>query len=148
MLQARMSVLKLLIQRFHPKLHSLFEQEGFEPIMYAMEWFNSLFTRTRNLDPKLRVQCIDGFFQHSWRAVYAIALAIFRFTQDALMEAYEYADDGEEFQDMKEVLLTFPQYVPNDGRALFSAEGAEYYLELVSKADLHKMEKEELERWQ
>ena len=115
--------------------------------MYATEWFISLFTRSQSLHPQLRIQCIDTFFLHSWHAIYALALAIFRFTEDALIAAVETADEGEELEEMKAILLKFSDYIPEDGRALFSSDGAAYYLMRLPRTNVEKMEMKEREQF-
>eukprot|EP01017_Pseudomicrothorax_dubius_P032144 TRINITY_DN4176_c0_g1_i3.p1 TRINITY_DN4176_c0_g1~~TRINITY_DN4176_c0_g1_i3.p1 ORF type:complete len:152 (-),score=34.63 TRINITY_DN4176_c0_g1_i3:144-599(-) len=78
-------ILDKLIQDKASSLHAHLKRIGVDPIMYAQDWFMTVFTSTLHFN--LVVRIIDAMLSEGMKILYRAALAILIRSQPALMAA-------------------------------------------------------------
>mmetsp|Transcript_15022 Transcript_15022/g.47910 ORF Transcript_15022/g.47910 Transcript_15022/m.47910 type:complete len:391 (-) Transcript_15022:15-1187(-) len=83
LLRTALTRLEVLLEHHLPELHRHFHSIGLHAVLYAQEWFLTLFTYS--LPMSLAARVMSTFFADGWPALFRMALAVLKDKQDELM---------------------------------------------------------------
>ena len=79
-------IIRLLVKKHLPEIHSHFEQHLVRPEMYASDWIFSVFCSVLpEQDTHLTEAFFSQFFKHRWEFFYKLVLTILKHTEKLLL---------------------------------------------------------------
>jgi hypothetical protein len=79
-----LKVFDYLLKKYYPKISLKMENNNFDSIIYATNWFITLFTN--NLPFKLVTRIIDIFLYEGKEIIYKVALAIMKCKEKLILK--------------------------------------------------------------
>lgn len=84
LLRTALARLEVLLEHHLPDLHAHFSAIGLHAVLYAQEWFLTLFTYS--LPMSLAARVMSTFFVDGWPALFRMALAVLQDKQEQLLD--------------------------------------------------------------